>query len=569
MAIRDLQGLAKAADFSLIDTLVADPQATSDGVDHAPRPIPRGHYVPVKPEPIENPQYVIHSKTLFEELSLSDDLAIDEAFTRLFSGDLSQTPEGLRSQGWACGYALSIYGNEYTEQCPFRTGNGYGDGRAISVYEGVIQGKRWEMQLKGGGRTPYCRGADGRAVLRSSIREFLAQEHMHALGIPTSRSLSLYTSKTEVVHRPWFNDGSRSVDPEVMIEEPVAISTRVAPSFLRVGQVELFGRRARKGEHPDAMDELREIVLHLMEREYPEIHASEAPFVQKCLLLATSYGERLTDLVRDWIRVGYCQGNFNSDNCAAGGFTLDYGPFGMMEAFDPKYQPWTGGGLHFSFLNQPQAAEQNLKMLCIALKPLLESDEEALQALNQSLENFPKIMEEKLYGMWASKLGLKTLEPSIFNELAQLMMETTVDYTIFFRELSKVPESIDALKISFYGEIDDQPELKGRWEKWLAHWLSQVQETNPEDINATTPESRQKLSAMMKQVNPKFVLREWFLVAAYRQAHGGDHSLIHELNEVMTAPYAEQSQEVEERYYRKKPKEYFDIAGISHVSCSS
>ncbi len=184
----------------------------------------------------------------------------------------------LRKPGWACGYALSIYGTEYYQQCPFRTGNGYGDGRAISIFEGVINGRRWEMQLKGGGSTPYCRGADGRAVLRSSIREFLAQEHMHSLGVPTSRSLCLYTSKTEKVERPWFEQGSYSKDPELMIEEEVAITTRVAPSFLRVGQLELFGRRARKKEHPRAMEELEKIVLHLIDREYSEL-------IDKCLTL--------------------------------------------------------------------------------------------------------------------------------------------------------------------------------------------------------------------------------------------------------------------------------------------
>ena len=112
--------------------------------------------------------------------------------------------------GWATGYALSIYGTEYIQQCPFGTGNGYGDGRAMSIVEGVFEGQRWEMQLKGGGPTPYCRGADGRAVLRSSVREFLAQEFMHALGVPTSRSLTLYRSEAETVRRPWYSDHSRS-----------------------------------------------------------------------------------------------------------------------------------------------------------------------------------------------------------------------------------------------------------------------------------------------------------------------------------------------------------------------
>ena len=133
-----------------------------------------------------------HSPGLFRELGFADSLAQSDDFVRMFSGDLSQVPATMSKVGWACGYALSIYGNEYTQQCPFQTGNGYGDGRAISVLEAVFNGRRWEMQLKGGGQTPYGRGGDGRAVLRSSVREFLAQEHMHALGVTTSQSLSIY-----------------------------------------------------------------------------------------------------------------------------------------------------------------------------------------------------------------------------------------------------------------------------------------------------------------------------------------------------------------------------------------
>jgi uncharacterized protein YdiU (UPF0061 family) len=244
--VSTLDDLAKCADYSLMDMLNRDPDATESGADHAPRQVFSGHYVPVKPTPIEAPEYVAHSKHFFHELGLADSMAASADFVRMFSGDLSQVPVPMRKLGWASGYALSIFGTEYTQQCPFQTGNGYGDGRAISVLEAVINGRRWEMQLKGGGRTPYCRGADGRAVLRSSVREFLAQEHMHALGVPTSRSLSLYVSKSEKVQRPWYSEGSRAKDPDMFILEPVAISTRVAPSFIRVGQIELFGRRARK-----------------------------------------------------------------------------------------------------------------------------------------------------------------------------------------------------------------------------------------------------------------------------------------------------------------------------------
>ncbi len=221
--IKTLADLAKLSDYSFMDTLNIDPDSKIDGIDHSPRQVFSGHFVPVKPTPIANSEYVAHSKKLFNELGLDDSLAQCPDFASMFSGDTSNVPEPMSKFGWACGYALSIYGKEYYAQCPFQTGNGYGDGRAISVLEIVRGGKRWEMQLKGGGRTPYCRGADGRAVLRSSVREFLAQEHMHALGVPTSRSLTLYTSKTEKVQRPWYTKESNSWDPDIFVYENVAI----------------------------------------------------------------------------------------------------------------------------------------------------------------------------------------------------------------------------------------------------------------------------------------------------------------------------------------------------------
>ena len=568
-AIKTLHDLAQLANYSLMDTLNSDPDSKANAIDYLPRQVFSGHYVPVHPTPIESPIYITHSKDFFDELGFCHTLAKSEDFIQMFSGDTSQLPEPLRKTGWATGYALSIYGTEYYEQCPFKTGNGYGDGRAISVLEAVINGKRWEMQLKGGGRTPYCRGADGRAVLRSSIREFLAQEHMHALGVPTSRSLSLYVSQTEKVRRPWFLNGSCSKDPEVMIEESVAISTRVASSFLRVGQLELFGRRARKNEHSKSMEELEMIVLHLIDREYSNVIDTNLTTEEKVVLLAREFRSRLTSLVANWIRVGYCQGNFNGDNCSAGGFTLDYGPFGFMDMFDPRYQPWTGGGVHFSFLNQPQAAERNFHMFCTALQPLIESHENNLQELEKIRDGFSKVMQEKMTQMWASKLGLQTFNANILNELVELMIETSVDYTIFFRELSCVPDDISLLTKSFYGDtINDEKILKS-WSEWLKKWKSLINKTNPIYINATSTESLEKLSKEMKQVNPKYSLREWFLVPAYQEAEKTNYTLIKELQEVMTNPYAEQLSEVEKKFYKEKPSEFFDIAGISHISCSS
>jgi len=577
--IATLDELAKCANYSLMDSLNCDPDAREDGLDHNEREVFSGHYVPVAPTPMKEPEYVAHSHTLFAELGLADAMAESADFMRLFSGDLSQVPAPMRKVGWATGYALSIYGTEFTHQCPFQTGNGYGDGRAISVLEAVINEKRWEMQLKGGGRTPYCRGADGRAVLRSSVREFLAQEHMHALGVSTSRSLSLYVSNTETVKRAWYSAGSRAENPDRYVTESVAISTRVAPSFLRVGQLELFARRTRESGRLDAMQELEQIVLHLIEREYADVIDSALPLTDKVLLLAREFCNRLTTLVANWVRVGFCQGNFNSDNCAAGGFTLDYGPFGFCDAFDPQYQPWTGGGHHFSFLNQPKAAQCNFDMFCTALRPLLDSQEAALLALNEIQRGFAAVMESKMQAMWASKLGLSHLDSLahkiLLNELLTLMLQTPVDYTIFFRELSAIPDDIRPLKKSFYNSAlntlnknliheSDIDQTDTRWIEWLSKWKKALHRDTD-----TTGKRLDDVALKMKQVNPKYILREWFIVPAYQQAAAGNYALIHALQEVMTQPYAEQSQAVEEAYYQLKPLEFFKLAGVSHLSCSS
>ncbi len=575
-SVKTLDDLAKLADYSLLDTLNCDPDAKANGADHSPRQVFSGHYVPVKPTQISDPEYVAHSKNFFRELGFADEIAQSADFIRMFSGDISQVPEPMRKVGWATGYALSIFGTEYVQQCPFQTGNGYGDGRAVSVLEAVINNQRWEMQLKGGGQTPYCRGADGRAVLRSSIREFLAQEHMHSLNVPTSRSLCLYVSKTERVKRPWYSEGSRSKDPDKLIAEAVAISTRVAPSFIRVGQLELFGRRARKNEHPRALEELEKIVLHAIDREYANDIENNLDTAEKVILLAHKFRNRLTSLVANWIRVGFCQGNFNSDNCAVGGFTLDYGPFGFCDEFNPYYQSWTGGGHHFSFMNQPQAAQRNFDMFCTALQPLLASQQGYMQQLDEIKSGFSKEMQVKMEKMWAAKLGLDSFNASLFNELETLMAQTPVDYTIFFRELSKVPDNINTLKKSFYTDLkftntamqatyhSDPKRTQERWSKWLTTWKTLLG-----TANLASRRSKEEISKQMKLVNPKYILREWFVVPAYQQAAAGDYSLVQELQDVMTQPYAEQSKDVEDKHYRLKPLELFDVGGLSYYSCSS
>ncbi|WP_163935031.1 YdiU family protein [Paraferrimonas sp. SM1919] len=555
--ITNIEQFANTASYSLLESLNCDPHATADGIDFQPRQVFSGHYVPVQPTAIDNPVYIAHSAALFNELGLDNSLAQDPIFKQLFSGDTSQLPEGMNKLGWATGYALSIYGTEYNQQCPFQTGNGYGDGRAMSIFEGVFEGKRWEMQLKGGGPTPYCRGADGRAVLRSSVREFLAQEYMHALGVPTSRSLSLFASTTETVSRPWYTEGSRSEDPDIMVDNPVAISTRVAPSFLRVGQLELFGRRARTFANPNQLAELKQIVSHIIEREYRDQIDASLPLSEQIVLLASHFSERLSSLIANWLRVGFCQGNFNSDNCAIGGFTLDYGPFGFCEHFEPFFQPWTGGGRHFSFFNQPAAAQKNFESFCGSLEHLLKGDEQALAQLEQLQQQFGTLVQHKVDAMWASKLGLETADEDLLKSLFTLMMKSHVDYTIFFRELSSLPKDVSGLGKCFYTNLND--EMAQQWNEWLSQWHGLLDNR----------QSNERISSKMKLVNPKYTWREWLIVPAYQQAAQGDYTLIQELQQLFAAPYDEQSQEFEEKYYRLKPLDTFNLGGVSHYSCSS
>ena len=556
MVISSFPAFAEQADYSLLTALRPDPEATDDGNDHRPRQVVSGHYVPVRPTPLGDPQYVGHSPELFAELGLDEQLAHDPAFQRLFSGDITVATGPMRPWGWATGYALSIYGTEYIQQCPFGTGNGYGDGRAMSVFEGVFQGNRWEMQLKGGGPTPYCRGADGRAVLRSSVREFLAQEFMQALGVPSSRSLTLYSSHTENVRRPWYSEQSRSYEPDVMVDNAAAISTRVAPSFLRVGQIELFARRVRAQAHPDAMEELKLIVQHLIERNYREEIETALPFERQVVELARLFRGRLTHLVAQWMRVGYCQGNFNSDNCAAGGYTLDYGPFGFCELFDPRFQPWTGGGEHFCFFNQPQAAEANYRMFWSALRELL-SDGKAQAELDELRDGFPAAMQSQMEAMWAAKLGLNQHDEALVKELLQLLVSSRADYSAAFRCLSALPETVAELQESFY--LPCPRELEPRWTTWLQRWRELLSQQGP----------LEQATAAMRRVNPMITWREWLVAPAYQRAEQGDISAVADLQQAFRKPYATPSDPLGERMMQLRPRELFNAGGISHYSCSS
>jgi len=273
--------------------------------------------------------------------------------------------------------------------------------------------------------------------------------------------------------------------------------------------------------------------------------------------LAGLFRARLTSLVANWMRVGYCQGNFNSDNCAAGGFTLDYGPFGFCELFEPRFQPWTGGGEHFSFFNQPVAAEANYQMFWASIRLLLDGNTKALARLDQIHDGFAEAMTLEIEAMWAKKLGLIHYDPTLVNELLELLVLSKVDYTIFFRRLSDIPEQLSALKESFY--LPSSEQLDAQWNNWLQRWRERITESGDSRVT----------SEAMKRVNPKITWREWLIAPAYQQAEQGDTSLIEELQEVFSHPYDEPSAELAAIYDRLKPREFFNAGGVSHYSCSS
>lgn len=563
--------LGAMADYSLLRELKPDPEQEKHVPNKVSRQVRSGHYVEVMPTKLPKPIYIAHSPSMVAQLGLTEAEATSEAFTRFFSGDfeaVSGVP-GFHPSGWGTAYALSIYGQEMYSNCPFRNGNGYGDGRAVSVLEVAVPSNtanqseptRWELQLKGGGTTPWCRGGDGRAVLRSSVREYLASEAMHHLGVPTSRGLSLIVSETERVNRMWYSENSKSEEPDQIVFERCAIATRVAPSFLRVGQLELYGRRARKGEHPEALNELRQIVQHTLNREYPEIAKTALSFEQKVLAMAKEFANRLARLVANWIRVGYCQGNFNSDNCAAGGFTLDYGPFGFMEKFDPGYQMWIGGGEHFAFMNQPNASAMNFKMFCIALSPLFQGSQ--LSELQSILSEYTSVVQKEMESMWSAKMGLLNWNNALYRQLIELMYTTPVDYTIFFRELSKLPQSVEGLRPAFYemGKYKENPAaVEEAWKGWLSNWHE-----------ALAKEGRPtgEVAAKMVAVNPKYTPREWMLVAAYKAADKGEYSPIYELQQLFEKPYDEGPARLSSKYYAKADVASFGVGGADHMSCSS
>ena len=513
----------------------------------------------VQPTPTAAPRLVAHSADVARLLGFSEAEMSSELMARVLSGNALL--DGM--QPYAACYGGHQFGGWAGQ---------LGDGRALSLGEvRAADGQPWELQLKGAGPTPYSRRADGRAVLRSSLREFLCSEAMHHLGVPTTRALSLALTGDQVV-RDMFYDGR----PEL---EPGAIVCRVAPTFLRFGNFELFA--SRRDERT-----LRELVAFTVRHFFADLVPSGADPRRATEVVTPEVVARMFErialstarMVVEWMRVGFVHGVMNTDNMSVLGLTIDYGPYGFLDDFDPTWTPNTtdAQGRRYRFGNQPRVCEWNLVQLANALLSVTDD----VASLEAGMATFGRKLAEGQQAMMFGKLGLSssgdasepTLEAekkALVKELLDLLIETPTDMTIFFRNLADVPiepeADADALRAPLDAAYYD---LGGRGADYLRAidgWLRKyVGVVSIERDRGRDPEARRR---EMDLVNPRYVFRNYLAQQAIDLATAGDESEIHVLLELLRHPYDDQPALA--RYAEKRPDWAKERAGCSMLSCSS
>lgn len=492
-------------------------------------------YARVAPTPVAAPRLVAFSPEAASLLDLSAADCLSEAFVQIFAGN--RLLPGMDP------YATCYGGHQFGHWA-----GQLGDGRAINLGEVVNKrGERYTLQLKGAGPTPFSRTADGLAVLRSSVREFLCSEAMFHLGIPTTRALSLVATGEQVV-RDMFYDGNPK-------REPGAIVCRVSRSFTRFGHFQLLAAR-------NDVELLRRLLDYTLRTDFPELRA---PDEETYLRWFAEVCRRTADLVVGWMRVGFVHGVMNTDNMSVLGETIDYGPYGWLEAFDPGWTPNTtdADGRRYCFGNQPRIAHWNLAQLGNALHPLIGSAE----PLNAALETFAERYTASWRDMMAGKLGLQALDgagdEALVADLFALLGADETDMTIFFRTLGALPITDEAVGAGFFNDAFYSPATIGedhaaRLVAWLARYRARV---------AADALPMQVRRARMAHSNPRYVLRNYLAQLAIDAAEQGNYAPVHELLDVLRHPYSEQPGR--ERYAEKRPDWARNRPGCSMLSCSS
>ena len=507
------------------------------------RQVIRACYSRVSPTPVINPQRVAYSREVAELLDLTTDVCETDDFTQIFAGN--SLAAGMES--YATCYGGHQFGNWAGQ---------LGDGRAINLGEVVNKkGERWALQLKGAGPTPYSRTADGLAVLRSSVREFLCSEAMYHLGVPTTRALSLVLTGETVIRDMFYNGNPKA--------EPGAIVCRVAPSFTRFGNFQILTARGDVALLKKLADyTIRTDFPHLGEPS-PAIYI--AWFAEVC--------RRTAEMIIHWQRVGFVHGVMNTDNMSILGLTIDYGPYGWLENFDLNWTPNTTDAEHrrYRFGNQAQIALWNLGQLANAIYPLIEE----VEPLQEALAVYKLTFEQGWQAMMVGKLGLNAFDPTtdkdLCTELMILLELVETDMTIFYRQLAKIDtlaeipltaslceDAINLLSIAYYVPEQITPDYKTRLCLWLNRYIDRLK------IDGTSDAIRKQ---RMNALNPKYVLRNYLAQLAIDKAEQGDFSMVNELLELLRHPYDEQPGK--EEFAAKRPDWARQRAGCSMLSCSS
>ncbi|CAN6214119.1 unnamed protein product [Urochloa humidicola] len=534
-------------DHSFVRELPGDPRS-----DTIPRQVMHACYSRVSPSAeVDNPKLVAWSAPVADLLDLDHKEFERPDFPQFFSGATPLVGSLPYAQCYG-GHQFGVWAGQL------------GDGRAITLGEVVnSRGERWELQLKGSGKTPYSRFADGLAVLRSSIREFLCSEAMHGLGIPTTRALCLVETGKSVV-RDMFYDGNAK-------EEPGAIVCRVAPSFLRFGSYQIHATR-------EDLEIVRRLVDYTIRHHYPHLEnmkkseglsfeaaIGDSPAIDltsnKYAAWAVEVAERTAYLIARWQGVGFTHGVLNTDNMSVLGLTIDYGPFGFLDAFDPSYTPNTTDlpGKRYCFANQPDVGLWNIAQFTgpLSSAELISQDE-----ANYVMERYGTKFMDEYQSIMAKKLGLTKYNKQLISKLLNNLAVDKVDYTNFFRLLSNVkadpgiPENelLVPLKAAL---LDIGKERKEAWISWVQTYIEEL-------VESGIPDEERKAS--MNSVNPKYILRNYLCQSAIDVAEQGDYEEVRRLLKVMQHPYDEHPGM--EKYARLPPAWAYR-PGVCMLSCSS